>query len=86
MNRERSPGPLRRTWQSVQWLFPAGLLVLTPKCPLCVAAYVALFTGIGISVSAGRWIQILIVGFSLSLLGALTYFKLKTPRPKSNAP
>ena len=68
---KRSIGLLRRAWRSIQWLFPAGLLVLMPKCPLCVAAYVALFTGAGITVSTARWIQILMLVFCLTSLAYL---------------
>ena len=68
---KRPTGLLRRAWLSIQWLFPATLLVLMPKCPLCVAAYVALFTGIGISVSTARWIQILMQVFCLTSLAYL---------------
>jgi len=64
-------GLLRRAWRSIQWLFPATLLVLMPKCPMCVAAYFALFTGIGISVSTARWIQILMLVFCLASLAYL---------------
>ena len=56
-------GLLRRAWKTTQWLFPTALLVLIPKCPMCVAAYVMLFTGIGITVSTAHWIQILMWSF-----------------------
>ena len=59
-----------RAWRSVQWVFPAALLVVVPKCPLCVAAYIALFTGVGVSVSTARWIQILMV---VCCVGSLAY-------------
>jgi hypothetical protein len=74
---KRPTGLFRRAWRSIQWLFPATLLVLMPKCPLCVAAYVALFTGVGISVSTAEWIQILMVVFCLSSLAylALRYWR-----------
>jgi hypothetical protein len=68
---KRPTGLLPRAWRSIQWLFPATLLVLMPKCPLCVAAYVALFTGIGITVSTARWIQILMLMFCLTSLAYL---------------
>ncbi len=67
----RPPGLLRRAWRGIQWLFPATFLVLMPKCPMCVAAYIALFTGVGVSVSTARWIQILMLVFCLSSLAYL---------------
>jgi hypothetical protein len=67
-------GFLRRLWRSTQWLFPATMLALIPKCPLCVAAYVALFTCIGISVSTARWIQILMLALCLA---SLAYFAVR---------
>ena len=76
-NGKRSGGLLRRAWRGIQWVFPATLLVLMPKCPMCVAAYVALFTGIGVSVSTARWIQILMLAFCLGSLAylAVRYFR-----------
>lgn len=70
---KRPAGLLLRAWRGIQWLFPATLLGLMPKCPLCVAAYVALFTGVGISVSAARWIQFLTLTFCLSSLAYLAF-------------
>jgi len=79
---KRPTGLLRRAWRSIQWLFPATLLVLIPKCPLCVAAYVALFTGIGVSVSTARWIQILMLMFCLT---SLAYLAVRYWRRRSKA-
>lgn len=42
----------------VQWAIPVTILALVPKCPACVAAYVLLFTGVGLSLPAAaavRW-------------------------------
>jgi hypothetical protein len=77
----RSIGLFRRAWRGIQWIFPTALLALMPKCPLCVAAYFALFTGIGISVTTARWIQIsmfVVCGASLAYLAAKLGRKIRS--------
>jgi hypothetical protein len=39
------------------WIIPSVTLALLPKCPLCVAAYLALATGLSISVSAATYVR-----------------------------
>ena len=60
-------------------LVPGSLLLLLPKCPLCVAAYVAAFTGIGVSVtmiSYAKFILILLCAISMFyLLAHLSVFR-----------
>ncbi|WP_110052322.1 hypothetical protein [Chitinophaga sp. S165] len=48
----------RRAGRSIKPLLPAFLLAIVPKCPFCLAAYVALGTGIGLSVTSARLLHI----------------------------
>jgi hypothetical protein len=56
----------------MQWATPGLIIALIPKCPLCIAAYIAIGTGIGISVSTAaylRWGLLALCGVALVLLG-----------------
>ena len=44
------------------WLLPGGLLVLMPKCPVCLAGYVAVFTGAGLSVAVAQGLRVAVIG------------------------
>jgi hypothetical protein len=63
---------LRRLRGSLSWLLPATLLALMPKCPVCVAAYVALLTGVGITIPAAAAIRTAMIAACLASLAFLT--------------
>ena len=51
------------------WLLPGGLLVLMPKCPMCLAGYIAIFTGAGMSVAVAQGLRVAVIAaFVVSLL------------------
>jgi hypothetical protein len=52
---------VRRAVDLVGWIVPSAILALIPKCPMCLAAYIALWTGLGLSVAAAANLRVLIV-------------------------
>ena len=59
------------------WTVPGGILVLLPKCPACLAAYLALGTGLGISVSTATYLRLALV---MLCVASLTYLALTRGR------
>jgi hypothetical protein len=61
----------RKVREISAWILPGVLLALVPKCPACLAAHVALWTGLGLSLSTAtylRWTLLLICVASLVFL------------------
>ena len=71
-----SPAPLRRPNASLGrraielagWLIPGTLLAFFPKCPLCVAGYVALATGLGMSLTVATYLRWTLLALCLGSL------------------
>ena len=53
----KTPTWLRRCREVLAWLLPGAVLVSVPKCPACLAAYMALWTGLGLSLSAATYLR-----------------------------
>ena len=82
---EGGPSPPRRSRRVlsrligvVAWIVPAAMLALIPKCPMCVAAYVAIGTGLGISFSTAAWLRIGLISLCVAALMYLAWRKVRS--------
>lgn len=75
--RRRSHHLLRRAFAALGWLFPAALLALFPKCPACLAAWVAAATGLGLSFTTAGYLRILL---GVACVAALLYWAVRVVR------
>lgn len=63
---------IRRCRSAAGWMIPSAILALLPKCPLCLAAYLALVTGVGFSMSTLIYLRTAIVVLCVASLVYLT--------------
>ncbi len=54
--------------EATGWIAPSLGLALVPKCPMCVAGYVATVTGVGVSMPVAAGLR---VGFVVLCVSAL---------------
>lgn len=51
------PAPARSIAGVASAALPGAMLILMPKCPVCVAGIVAVATGVGVSVTAASYVR-----------------------------
>lgn len=55
--------PAGRLSRAATSILPGAVLVLLPKCPLCLAAWLTVVTGVGFSAAGAAWVRGILVVF-----------------------
>ena len=65
---------MRRRFVSIAgWVLPGATVALMPKCPACLAAYIAAATGLGISFTTASYVRTAAILLCLSLVFAMSF-------------
>lgn len=73
----RSVSRLGRLGELTGWIVSTLTLAIIPKCPVCVAGYVALATGIGISLPTATSLRVILIVLCSAALAFLVARRLR---------
>jgi len=67
----------RRCVDVFGWIIPGSILALLPKCPACFAVYIAMGTGLGLSMATAANLRMLLI---ILCVASLLFFAAKHTR------
>ena len=56
-----------------KWALPLTTLVVIPKCPACIAGYIFLLTGIGVSLPVAASLRAMLIALSMTGVAYLIF-------------
>jgi hypothetical protein len=66
----------RRLSRAVASILPGAVLVLLPKCPLCLAAWLTAATGFGFPAAGAAWVRGMLVVFWVAAVAPMIWRRL----------
>lgn len=69
--RETPRAGSRRIGRFLRWFVPGFLLAVMPKCPVCFAAYIAMASGIGLTLPAAAFLRTALIALCVLSLACL---------------
>jgi len=63
---------VRRLSTGAASILPGAALLLLPKCPLCLAAWLTLVTGVGFSAAGAAWLRGTVLVFWIAAVALAT--------------
>lgn len=69
----------RQSWfkQGLVSMLSTLVLILIPKCPVCLAAWVTFLTGVGLSLTVAAWLRLFLIVASCVVLTLFIFLRLK---------
>ena len=77
----------RRLSTAAGSILPGAVLVLLPKCPLCLAAWLTVATGVGFSATGAAWVRTSVAAFwiAAAALAAAPIIRRRAVRRRSKS-